>query len=71
MQIGMIGLGRMGKNMARRLMKRGHEGVVYDRELDRVRELAEEGAVAAFSPEELIDRISAPGGRVPIRPRRT
>ena len=45
MQIGMIGLGRMGANMARRLMKGGHECVVYDRSAETVDALAKEGAV--------------------------
>ena len=40
MQLGMIGLGRMGANMVRRLMKNGHECVVYDRSADAVKELA-------------------------------
>ena len=44
MQIGMIGLGRMGANMARRLMKGAHECVVYDRNADAVDALAKEGA---------------------------
>ncbi len=47
MQIGMIGLGRMGANMVRRLMKGGHTCVVYDRGADAVGGLAKEGATGA------------------------
>ena len=44
MQLGMIGLGRMGANMVRRLMKDGHDCVVFDLSADAVKELAGEGA---------------------------
>jgi 6-phosphogluconate dehydrogenase len=60
MQIGMIGLGRMGKNMARRLMRRGHQCVVYDHDTERVRDLAEEGAIGALSLEDLAAKIAPP-----------
>jgi 6-phosphogluconate dehydrogenase len=60
MQIGMIGLGRMGANMARRLMKGGHEVVAHDRNPDAVAALGAEGAVAAASLDELIERLAAP-----------
>ena len=46
MQLGMIGLGRMGANMVRRLIAGGHQCVVYDRNQDAVRELTKAGAVA-------------------------
>ena len=59
MQIGMIGLGRMGANMARRLMKGGHECVVYDRHAETVDTLAREGAVGAHSLEEVAKKLSA------------
>ena len=49
MQIGIIGLGRMGANIARRLMRHGHGCVVYDRSADPGRQLAGEGATAASS----------------------
>jgi len=49
MQLGMIGLGRMGANMVRRLMKDGHSCVVYDRSADAVAALAREGATGASS----------------------
>ena len=47
MQFGMIGLGRMGANMVRRLMRGGHACVVYDRSADAVDGLAKEGATGA------------------------
>jgi 6-phosphogluconate dehydrogenase len=60
MQIGMIGLGRMGANMARRLMKGGHECVVYDRHAETVDALAKEGATGASALEELVEKLNAP-----------
>jgi 6-phosphogluconate dehydrogenase len=60
MQIGMIGLGRMGANMVRRLARSGHECVVYDRSPDAVRELAQEHAVGAASLAELAARLTRP-----------
>src|SRR5689334_2277032 len=60
MQIGMIGLGRMGANMTRRLMKGSHECVVYDQKKENVQALAEEGATAASSLEELVQKLSPP-----------
>lgn len=49
MQIGMVGLGRMGANMVRRLLKQGHECVVYDVNADNVDALVKEGATGALS----------------------
>ena len=49
MQLGMIGLGRMGANMVRRLEKGGHQCVVYDRSQDSVKQLAGEGATGSSS----------------------
>ncbi|MEP6590684.1 MAG: phosphogluconate dehydrogenase (NAD(+)-dependent, decarboxylating) [Gemmatimonadota bacterium] len=60
MEIGMIGLGRMGANMVRRLMRSGHRCVVYDVNADTVAALAKEGAVPATSREELVSLLSAP-----------
>ena len=60
MQIGMIGLGRMGANMVRRLMRGGHECVVYDLSPDAVRALACEGAVGAASLEDFVARLTKP-----------
>lgn len=59
MQLGMIGLGRMGANMARRLMKGGHECVVYDHNAENIEALANEGATGAHSLEELVEKLSA------------
>ncbi len=60
MQIGMIGLGRMGMNMARRLIKGGHEVVAYDRTQDKVREIGQEGAVPATSIDDLVAKLKPP-----------
>jgi 6-phosphogluconate dehydrogenase len=60
MQLGMIGLGRMGANMVRRLMRGGHECVVYDRFEQAVNQLAGEGAVAAFTLEEFAGKLQPP-----------
>ena len=60
MQLGMIGLGRMGANMVRRLLKAGHECVVYDHHPENVKRLAGEGAAGASSPEEFAARLEAP-----------
>jgi len=60
MQLGMIGLGRMGANMARRLMRAGHESVVYDGSPDAVKALAGEGAKGADSLQSLVSQLSKP-----------
>jgi 6-phosphogluconate dehydrogenase len=60
MQLGMIGLGRMGANMARRLMRAGHQCVVYDRSADAVKQLAGEGATGASSLDDLVAKMSKP-----------
>ncbi len=60
MQIGMVGLGRMGANMVRRLMKHNHECVVYDRLPENVRGLAKEGAHGSDSYEDLVKKLAAP-----------
>ena len=60
MQIGLVGLGRMGSNMARRLMAAGHACVVYNRSPEPVAALAAEGAVGARSLEEMVERLAAP-----------
>jgi 6-phosphogluconate dehydrogenase len=60
MQFGMIGLGRMGANMVRRLMKKDHKCVVYDRSADVVGALAKEGAVGASSLAELVKKMEGP-----------
>jgi len=60
MQLGIVGLGRMGANMARRLMRDGHEIVAYDVNADAVSQLAGEGATGASSLEDLTAKLSAP-----------
>ena len=60
MQFGMIGLGRMGANMVRRLMKGGHACVVYDRSAEAVAGLVKEGATGASSLVELVKKLAAP-----------
>jgi len=60
MQIGMIGLGRMGANMVRRLLRGGHTCVVSNRTPDPVRQLAEAGAVAASSTADLVTKLDKP-----------
>ncbi|HWT89963.1 MAG TPA: decarboxylating 6-phosphogluconate dehydrogenase [Solirubrobacterales bacterium] len=60
MELGIVGLGRMGANMARRLMRDGHRIVAYDVNPDAVSQLAEEGADGASSLEEMASKLSAP-----------
>jgi len=60
MQLGMIGLGRMGGNMVRRLMRDGHSCVVFDAQPEAVAALAGEGAAGATSLEDLIRKLDAP-----------
>jgi len=60
MQLGMIGLGRMGANMVRRLLKGGHECVVFDRNAASVTELAAAGAAGATSLDEFVKLLKAP-----------
>lgn len=60
MQLGMIGLGRMGANMAKRLMKADHQCVVYDHSPGPVAELEKAGAVGTGSLEELCAKLDAP-----------
>ncbi len=60
MQIGMIGLGRMGGDMVRRLLKGGHDCVVYDRNADAVATLVHEGATGAASVGEFVARLAKP-----------
>jgi 6-phosphogluconate dehydrogenase len=60
MQIGMIGLGRMGGNMSRRLLRAGHQCVVFDRHPENVKKLSDGGATATSSLEELIQKLAPP-----------
>lgn len=60
MQIGMIGLGRMGANMVRRLLRAGHQCVVYDRNAEAVATLAGEGATGSESLDDFIAKLDRP-----------
>lgn len=60
MQIGLVGLGRMGANMARRLIRGGHQVVVYNRGQEAVERMVAEGAVGATSLADLISRLEQP-----------
>jgi 6-phosphogluconate dehydrogenase len=59
-QLGMVGLGRMGANIVRRLMRDGHDCVVYDVNADVISQLASEGATGAESLEDLASKLDAP-----------
>jgi 6-phosphogluconate dehydrogenase len=60
MQLGMVGLGRMGANLVRRLLRDGHHAVVYDVSADAVHQLEQEGATGASSLEDLVGKLAAP-----------
>ncbi|MGI3779753.1 MAG: phosphogluconate dehydrogenase (NAD(+)-dependent, decarboxylating) [Janthinobacterium lividum] len=60
MQLGMVGLGRMGANIVRRLMRDGHECVVFDVNPDSVKDLEGEGAVGSGSMEDFVAKLSTP-----------
>ena len=60
MKIGMVGLGKMGANMTRRLLRHEHEVVVYDVASEAVEELGGEGAIGATSLEDLVGQLEAP-----------
>ena len=60
MQLGMIGLGRMGANMVRRLQKAGHDCVAFDRNAASVKEVARDGATAATSLDDLVKKLQRP-----------
>ena len=61
MQLGMIGLGRMGANIVRRVAKGGHECVVYDHSAEAVKAMAgEERTTGAFSVAELAEKMATP-----------
>ncbi|MEO8028751.1 MAG: phosphogluconate dehydrogenase (NAD(+)-dependent, decarboxylating) [Bryobacteraceae bacterium] len=60
MQLGMIGLGRMGANMVRRLMKAGHQCVVFDMNQASVKQLAGEGATGAESMQDFVSKLKGP-----------
>ena len=60
MQLGMIGLGRMGANMVRRLLRSGQQCVVYNRHPEKALELGKEGAIATTTPADFIARLAKP-----------
>jgi len=60
MQIGMIGLGKMGANMVRRLLRAKHEVVVYDRSLEAVKALEKDGAIGSATLEDFVEKLRAP-----------
>ena len=60
MQMGLIGLGRMGMNMAKRLLDGGHEVIVYNRTPEKVNQMLEDGAKGASSLSELVEKLTAP-----------
>jgi 6-phosphogluconate dehydrogenase len=60
MQLGMIGLGRMGANIVRRIMRDGHEAVVYDVSADSIKGLEGEGATGAPTLEEFVSKLNKP-----------
>ncbi len=59
MEMGMVGLGRMGGNMVLRLMKRGHRLIAYDRSADAVRDMESQGAVGAGSVQEFVQKFQS------------
>ena len=60
MQVGIVGLGRMGANIARRLMRNGHRCVVFDANLDASLALGREGATSSAALQDLVKRLNAP-----------
>ena len=60
MRLGMVGLGKMGANMARRLMRGGHQVVVTDLSADNVKHLASEGALASSSLDDFVGKLGKP-----------
>src|SRR5262249_57545068 len=60
MQLGMIGLGRMGANMVRRLQKNGHQCVVFDRTAATVQQLSSEGATGSTSLDDFVQKLQKP-----------
>src|ERR1700704_4630994 len=60
MQLGMIGLGRMGANMVRRLIRKGHDCVVFDRSPQTVSELVKDKAVGSSSLQDLVKKLAKP-----------
>jgi 6-phosphogluconate dehydrogenase len=59
-QLGMMGLGRMGSNIVRRLIRNGHECIVFNRSSEKTRQLEAEGAIATFDLPDLVSQLSKP-----------
>jgi len=59
-QLGMIGLGRMGGNMVRRLMRGGHQCTVFDLNPENITQLAADGAAGASSMEDFVQKLAKP-----------
>ena len=60
MRLGMVGLGKMGANMTRRLMRGGHEVVATDLSADNVKQIAAEGAIASSSLDDFVGKLGKP-----------
>ena len=60
MKLAIVGLGKMGGNMTRRLIKRGHEVVAFDRSTEAVHEVSKEGAISSESLEDAVSKLSSP-----------
>ncbi len=60
MQLGVVGLGRMGANIVRRLMRDGHSCVVFDVNADTIKDLEKEGATGASAVADFVEKLSAP-----------
>jgi len=60
MHVGMIGLGRMGMNMAKRLLQGGHRVIAYNRTREKTDQLVKDGAIGAYSLTELVEKLSPP-----------
>ncbi|MEJ2684766.1 MAG: decarboxylating 6-phosphogluconate dehydrogenase [Candidatus Sulfobium sp.] len=60
MDMGLIGLGKMGMNMAKRLLRGGHSIVAYNRTPEKTREIVKEGAIGSFSIDDLVSKLSPP-----------
>ena len=60
MKLAMVGLGRMGMNMARRLLQGGHQVVAYNRTPQKTDELVKEGALGAYALQEVVDKLESP-----------
>jgi len=60
MKLAMIGLGRMGMNMAKRLLKEGHQVIAYNRSPEKTNQLVEDGAIGVYSLSEVAEKLSSP-----------